>query len=106
MRLRRLDAGATPATQASSCVEPGGPTDGARVAGKALMASGASSVEATTRRSAPANPSDPGPVRRPTVTSHTREMAIAAAALGVPLYRDLDAIVSEWDRAEVDSLTA
>jgi hypothetical protein len=44
----------------------------------------------------------------PTVTSHTREMGIAAAAYGVPLYRDLDAIVSEWgpDRAEVDSLTA
>jgi hypothetical protein len=35
-------------------------------------------------------------------------MGIAAAAYGVPLYRDLDAIVSEWgpDRAEVDSLTA
>jgi hypothetical protein len=44
----------------------------------------------------------------PMVTSHTREMGIAAAAYGVPLYRDLDAIVSEWgpDRAEVDSLTA
>jgi hypothetical protein len=44
----------------------------------------------------------------PTVTNHTREMGVAAAAHGVPLYRDLDALVSEWgpDRAEVDSLTA
>lgn len=44
----------------------------------------------------------------PTVTNHTREMGVAAAAHGVPLYRDLDAIVSEWgpDRAEVASLTA
>jgi hypothetical protein len=44
----------------------------------------------------------------PTVTSHTREMGVAAAAYDVPLYRDLDALVSEWgpDRAEVESLTA
>jgi hypothetical protein len=44
----------------------------------------------------------------PTVTNHTREMGVAAAAHGVPLYRDLEALVSEWgpDRAEVDSLTA
>jgi hypothetical protein len=44
----------------------------------------------------------------PTVTNHTREMGVAAAAYEVPLYRDLDAIVSEWgpDRADVDSLTA
>jgi hypothetical protein len=44
----------------------------------------------------------------PHVTTHTRELGAAAAAYGVPLYRDLDAIVSEWgpDRAEVDSLTA
>jgi isocitrate dehydrogenase len=44
------------AAQASSCVEPTGSIDGARVAGKALMASGASSVEVTTRRRSPANP--------------------------------------------------
>ena len=44
------------AAQASSCVEPGGSIDGARVAGKALMASGASSVEASTRRSAARKP--------------------------------------------------
>jgi hypothetical protein len=44
----------------------------------------------------------------PTVTNHTRELGAAAAAYGVPVYRDLDAIVSEWgpDPAEVDSLTA
>jgi hypothetical protein len=44
----------------------------------------------------------------PTVTDHTREMGATAAAYRVPLYRDLDAIVSEWgpDRADVDSLTA
>jgi hypothetical protein len=44
----------------------------------------------------------------PTVTNHTREMGVAAAAYGVPLYRDLDAIVSEWgpDRTVVDDLTA
>lgn len=44
----------------------------------------------------------------PTVTNHTREMGVAAAAYRVPLYRDLDAIVSEWgpDRAVVDDLTA
>ena len=53
----RCRAGAA-ATQASSCDGPEGPIDGARVAGTALMASGASSVEATTRRSAPANPSE------------------------------------------------
>lgn len=44
----------------------------------------------------------------PTVTDHTRELGAAAAAYDVPLYRDLDAIVSEWgpDGAEVDALTA
>jgi hypothetical protein len=44
----------------------------------------------------------------PTVTDHTREMGAAAAEYGVPLYRDLDAIVSEWgpDRTLVDRLTA
>jgi hypothetical protein len=44
----------------------------------------------------------------PTVTSHTRELGAAAAEYGVPLYRDLDAIVSEWgpDPAEVQVLTA
>jgi hypothetical protein len=44
----------------------------------------------------------------PTVTNHTRELGAAAAAYEVPVYRDLDAIVSEWgpDPAEVDSLTA
>ena len=43
-----------------------------------------------------------------TVTNHTREMGIAAAAYGVPLYRELDPMVSEWgpDRTEVDSLIA
>lgn len=44
----------------------------------------------------------------PTVTDHTRELGAAAAAYEVPLYRDLEAIVSEWgpDRSEVDSLIA
>jgi hypothetical protein len=44
----------------------------------------------------------------PTVTNHTRELGAAGATYGVPLYRDLDAIVTEWgpDRADVDSLTA
>jgi hypothetical protein len=44
----------------------------------------------------------------PTVTNHTRELGAAAAAYEVPVYRDLDAIVSEWgpDPAEVHSLTA
>lgn len=44
----------------------------------------------------------------PTVTDHTRELGAAGAAYGVPVYRDLDAIVSEWgpDRDLVDRLTA
>lgn len=44
----------------------------------------------------------------PTVTDQTREMGIAATGYGVPLYRDLDAFVSEWgpDRAEVAALIA
>lgn len=44
----------------------------------------------------------------PMNTIHTRELGIVAADYGVPLYRDLDAIVSEWgpDRDEVESLTA
>lgn len=44
----------------------------------------------------------------PTVTGHTRELGAAAATYRVPLYRDLDAIVSEWgpDPAEVEALTA
>jgi hypothetical protein len=44
----------------------------------------------------------------PTVTDHTREIGAAAAAYEVPLYRELEAIVSEWgpDAADVASLTA
>ena len=44
----------------------------------------------------------------PTVTGHTRALGATAAAYDVPLYRDLDAIVSEWgpDRADVAFLTA
>ena len=44
----------------------------------------------------------------PTVTDHTREMGVAAAAYGVPLYRDVEAFVSEWgpDRAEIAALIA
>jgi hypothetical protein len=44
----------------------------------------------------------------PTVTNHTRELGAAAAAYAVPVYRDLEAIVTEWgpDPAEVDSLIA
>jgi hypothetical protein len=44
----------------------------------------------------------------PTVTIHTRELGAAAAAYAAPVYRDLDAIVSEWgpDPAVVGSLIA
>jgi hypothetical protein len=44
----------------------------------------------------------------PTVTGHTRELGAASAAYDVPLYRDLDALVSEWgpDRELVGRLTA
>jgi hypothetical protein len=44
----------------------------------------------------------------PTVTDHTRQLGAAAATYEVPLYRDLDVLVSEWgpDRADVASLTA
>jgi hypothetical protein len=44
----------------------------------------------------------------PTVTNNTREMGVAAATYGVPVYRDLDAFVSEWgpDRADVAALIA
>lgn len=43
----------------------------------------------------------------PTVTDHTRELGATAAAYGAPVYRNLDAIVSEWgpDRDLVDRLT-
>ena len=35
----------------------------------------------------------------PTITNHTREMGVAAAAYGIPLYRDLDAMVLVDHRA-------